>query len=650
MGCKRSQYRLYGKQIEYFCPIWLEKISNNIEFYISVYSSKSGSSIYTNKLLIDSSSIFGKYLFNYINYVGLNNGCDDILAITLHKNTARVSGLNVSNGRLNDINISYIIPDLLLRERPLMEFDNIIIDTFRNNNLISKQLFNFNLCFNLEDIVPRSILKDLEGRGFMIDIKVLVDGEELERKDFYSNFEYIPKTKCGPVMIVGEHSEEKTLDRNVLDYLQDYKCIDLMDKNKITQNIIHWSLYDNNDYIFNIYNGFSGFSGDTTHNHLYSNAPDLSNKSYNKSFNNTGWCNLISINYEGTYDELLNKVKKESSNILIYSTKHSTQFGQNWIKNIYYPEIGKNNPINVLLVHNNLTLLDGDKKYKVTDVVTDEDVKGKLEKLKVKNWPVPVRSKQIGTNNSLNIYIINSTNVILVADDLTDLTFASVSSLKNTGEPQDIFDELVNIMKGVDVSNNPPVITPIYTLDLEYAKSPSLSTSEIEYYKSNNGGMYVLRYSGKLKPTFISPEDELFNYAYVKIIYNPKEKNDEYIDLSSSGFFPLYPSVNYYAFKHFKINYKHNQFIQNYEYKWYEDNSILYLIPTFETQFKSECVDGKYKSIQSFVRDYLKNYYNIDNDQLLDYICSLYEIKSSFEYALYSDITQYVYNVKIKLL
>ena len=39
-GCSRMEYKIYNKQFEYLCPLWLEKISNNesISFRINLKS------------------------------------------------------------------------------------------------------------------------------------------------------------------------------------------------------------------------------------------------------------------------------------------------------------------------------------------------------------------------------------------------------------------------------------------------------------------------------------------------------------------------------------------------------------------------------------------------------------------------------------
>ena len=77
-------------------------------------------------------------------------------------------------------------------------------------------------------------------------------------------------------------------------------------KNKFCQSRCHWSLNDNNDYIFNVYNGFSGFHIDKDtdtntntnvyhyyeNNHQYGTTPNTLLDKYSKTDNSTGWINI----------------------------------------------------------------------------------------------------------------------------------------------------------------------------------------------------------------------------------------------------------------------------------------------------------------------------------------------------------------------
>ena len=107
MGCKRIEsYKLYDKQFEFFCPLWLEKIDGDIEFKISikpvinknlVLASKS-LNISKDKLDVLTHNKFVKYFESYINDANLKNGDDTLINIEFAKNNFSIAGLNVESG------------------------------------------------------------------------------------------------------------------------------------------------------------------------------------------------------------------------------------------------------------------------------------------------------------------------------------------------------------------------------------------------------------------------------------------------------------------------------------------------------------------------------------------------------------------------
>lgn len=315
MGCRRASYQMYNKQFEFFCPVWLETIDGDLNFQFEIYPSLTSKTPMQIKNLILKQDMmytmfhnkFVNYFNNYVKYMGLSSdsnykGSDDLIYIDLNKNKSYITGLNASTGINGIKNLPHLAHNLTNRERPLLDFDNLIISNFESNKMITKQLFNFSFFFNIEDLVPNNFLHMIYGDKFIIKVKVGMNDKFLELKDFYSNYNFIPNKYCNydsmvefEKSITDEHiinvnfksiyDKSKTLKGfdmdqnwseridNVLSYLQDYNYIDHIDKNKLTQPIIHWSLADNNDYIFNLYNGFGGIleSVDEENLHYYQN-------------------------------------------------------------------------------------------------------------------------------------------------------------------------------------------------------------------------------------------------------------------------------------------------------------------------------------------------------------------------------------------
>lgn len=367
MGCRRMSYQLYGKQFGFFCPLWIEHLTEEeyLNFQFEIYSNiKSSTPIVTKNLILkptDKSyhNKFIDYLREYIEYIGIKNGIEDVINIDVKNGISSVSGFNVLTGMSQIKRLPSLLENLLSREIPLLEFDNMIIRNIPDNKLITRQLFNFNICFNLDDIITPVLYNLLKGDNIIIRLNVGVTREDgklskdnlFPKRDFFSNYDYIQKKFCGfelversgNELLISAHKNDER--RNVLNYLKDNLALQYVYKNKITQSTIHWSLFDNNDYILNAYDGYAGYenSGDDSGNddvllsHNYANAPDILSKQY-KTPNSLTWCNGIKfgdtvrhISYQdlNSLVKLCSKFQNNSwVNCLKYEMGHNVQIGE----------------------------------------------------------------------------------------------------------------------------------------------------------------------------------------------------------------------------------------------------------------------------------------------------------------------------------
>ena len=203
MGCKRSKYySLYSKQFEFLCPVWIERLRYPLKFTINIkdvsgklISSRSLDLVKKNNKVHDK---FVNYLYEYMKYIELIGiGDDHVININLDRRVGDLIGVNVTDGNVYHKDVSFMVNNLLSRERPVMESDAMIIDCFKNNNMITKQLFNFNLCFNIEDIIPRQISNLISGHRLNIEVLVGDNTGNYPLVDFYTNYEYISREWCG---------------------------------------------------------------------------------------------------------------------------------------------------------------------------------------------------------------------------------------------------------------------------------------------------------------------------------------------------------------------------------------------------------------------------------------------------------------------
>ena len=287
MGMKRLEYKRYKKQFEFFCPVWCNNLNdlNHIKFIINL-ANKNGRVMYSK--MIQFSTEINNYIRNIYPSLGFDPSIttnEDLLYINFNEIQSHIKGLHVESGSLKTIDTSYVVNNLLYQERPVLETDNMLVELFAQNKTICTQLFNFSFVFNIEDFLPADMLKNLICERINAYVDVYYDKDKCPVKDIYSNYEFIPKYDI--------YTGKYTNDDNVLDYMQDNKAIELINKNKLVQGTFHWVFQNNKNSIFNLYNGFapvnknpnyiSGYAEDRFCTGISNDAPDVFPDEFNEN-------------------------------------------------------------------------------------------------------------------------------------------------------------------------------------------------------------------------------------------------------------------------------------------------------------------------------------------------------------------------------
>lgn len=679
MGCKRMKhYSLYNRQFEFFCPIWIENLTESLVFKFNVKAHGSDIILSSktlnitneiNKEFAKTHNKFVSYFKNYIKDSGLKTGDDNILNIKFNAEKTSISGLNVETGLFCSKDIIGFISDLKHIERPMMETDNMLAKLFSGNNIVTKQLFNLNLCFNLSDIISDVIFNMLNGEKLTVDLEIYIDGKKLEKRDFYTNYEFIDRSVKNP-----EDGEKY----NVFDYLKDYKSLDLIDKNKFCQSIFHWSLSDNNEYIFNLYDGFSGLyvenngeeyideSGKSSiepiyvyheNSHQYKDFPNLVSGKADNINNSTGWINTEVIKYWNSFYKYISNTEKNK-------LKGTYINGNNFINGVKYRYIPK-------VSHN-----DKEGIYIIGLCVTYDiflNIENNIDRFNLIKIPVIDNKVTILRKDDL---------IMIVVKDINDLAYKNMSLIfmnneekiysyinkisnndhedteKNLGKEIKFIDVIFAILKNA-IS---PELIMFNSLAYTTVNGPSKNVDEIEYLKSNDYN-YVCRYDGKLKPTFIS---ENLNALYFKDYVSDNRVNGDskliktpYIKFMNSGFEPKYPSIEYFPIKKIE-NWNYNELpivkssehictvVNDIEYAWFEDNVCLILSDKLKFIKENKKAEG-YKTLKELLQDCISEYYKTDNERLINYIISKYNISSNWEYASLTNIDDYIYDITLTL-
>ncbi len=651
MGCSRISYQRYRKQFQLFCPLWLEEIKPNskITFILHISTNfvkndigmaiDTGNDIFTKSVVIDltSDDRFSKYLHDYILYIGKGGDIgDDVMNINLTNKDkpeyGSVTGLHVVSGDIITKDITLFVPNLYERVRPMMEFDSLIIENFPNNELITKQLFNFNLLFNLSDILSSTILDMIDDSELNIYSEVIIDGKKLEKKDFYNNYDFIPNNNeylNFSNITSNELKSFKKNSNNTFNYLRDQYCADFSILNKLSPDICHWSLRENNDYIFNLYPGF-----ENKNRMFYKNMTNLWEEKYSEYNNVISWCkSKINISL---YD-----IDQQLTSLYLDSNKFTTFNKSDFIiDNKYNKEIiNINNPTYLLLMQVNMSITElekklkqlyPDNKYSVLNIDRPDD--NKDDYIVLFNYIIP-NSLIIFVKN-INLlsykYIVNKLNIPDNNDKITELK---------------LFQNVRNILQNII---EPKFIYMHSSLNPHICNSPWITAEEVYYTKDDMTKNIVIRYDGKIKPTFTDLSNNIL--YQVKLTTEEEFNNNEIFKQGIvNGIIPKYPSVGYYSLEPVTT---YTRSYHEGEDQWYDFSTIYNLKPEIILKINSKKKsDGIYYTIDELVREELKKIYPILSENNFNYIYNLYSYTSDYEYEneLEDNDFKYLYTIKLTL-
>lgn len=544
--------QIYNHQIEIFCPLWIEQISDISKLQFRIY----GVNTQNQKEIFSSTVKFGdklaRYFNDFCNHLKLSNGWNWVFNISPY--SCSVCGFDVQSGLCNEQTLPNFYSDIVYRERPLLEFNNMIIRELCKNHMICKQLFNFNLCFNLSDITNRFVWSELyplifnEKTNIKLNVEVVDDtGVAWDLKEIFTNHSFIDKQTTSRDKLKIEDNkvivEEVPSGINALDYLQDDNYIHFIDKNKMNPTTCHWCIADNPTEHFNLYNGMSSITKKKDENIEipYSNGAmaDLNANRLSDSIY-PYWCNAYELEV-GNESDILSKIFDNKCDELF-----SIFSPDCWVKNIHYK-----------VDEQKLLVDDGTiyKTYKVMMIKNNEGFKIDEEFEQRNGWysnPFGDGSKtqlwhHVSNNHCVKIIIIIKTD-----EDITRSLYQNF-----------VYDQTGAVIDNVYLSNlitilRYPQITNSYVrfdngLYIVKAKSPATNSREVDYIKSQSTTV-LLRNFGKIKPYFIGEGSRYKNERYEKLkLENMTNGNiNYYFKYSNSNYEPKYPSINYFAFK--KIN------------------------------------------------------------------------------------------------
>lgn len=579
MGLRRTSTSRYGKDFSFLLPMWIDSdISDNIEFYITVYPVSNPDNALTTKKL-ELSERLRAYIREYLYSLD-----SDLVYIGLRDQTAYLKGLEAGTGTVVTKDISSIVSTLLERERPLIETDNMLCMKLSEYSMVARQLINFNFCFNMRDLFSPNIESTILWNPVNVVVEARVDGEAVETRDIYTNYSdiYSYKISSNPIhpgsfvegmyrplmssdgMEVLDQSGEPVIVEtkfNVLDYLQDTKCIDLVHANKMLQPNFHWAFQDNLRYTWNLYNGFSPLVEEDGAVHRiegrFFGTPDIMSENYEAFRNNLQWITVL----DGTGEIVPGSFIGLSMCSRSTTRFKPNQFGTCWSKGIKYNLSDT--------ISKGYGLVEGSNEIRanicvVRDISTDHLDKDKMYCAVCRRLTGPSGSKELidyisivaitdgtiedywgidnltylGVRGLLDGELYNTTEEeysevfnVLGPEDEGEFRALYVIAEKQVEEPEypdntltpatetESYDLVKLFLRVLETVEYPNVIRFQKSLGTRPAPAPSIDkliengtmevqyTTEIEYTcMDEDYSTYLFRYDGKLVPQFIVPE------------------------------------------------------------------------------------------------------------------------------------------------
>ena len=671
-GTRRIRYKRYNKQFSYLLPIWIDEPWNDDWcFKFTVKSTNPNALHPVSVRYLRFSDEFIAYLKSYTE--GLTT---ELLNINSDRKDATIRGLNATTGVSGDVDVSYIYDNILSRERPLIEFDSMLCELFEANNLIAKQLINLNFVFNMEDIVSPYIASQLLGNDFIIQVefgKFDSSFTAFPYKDIYTNYDFIRTYRFDDYG--GSYG---SLNDNVLDYLDDNKCVDFIYVNKTSQPICHWTLVENPNYIYNFYGGFSPYYHGRQIVGSYYGTPQIEQKEYNESLNNIGWCkrsyNISPAVFmsEPINDSTATRIDLNIINEEDVYDNDSNTFWIEWLKyekSVDLPdEIEEgittlresDTKVYFKILHESLNTLDGYLNYDIT-INNIPGFKGEI--------------KHDNANNSI-LYEISTYNYDDDVDRVELFTIKSFKDLEIECFDDDEFTAIIQYIQWLISKPVPPVkfvfdngIIPIP------ANTKNTNSTEVRYLKADkNTYNFVYRYTSHLQPMFIDciddqddaiffnnewKCDQFYNVEDVQAYNNGIISNEEPV-YPSIGYFPLSKISGYHGYPIYQDNTHYFTEPDIYidkldEYTWF-DRSTIYSLPITYTTVITIDYDN-YEDWEAYLEEqifteletYITSLGNASFKSFEKNIFPLYYYTINFEYASDYDVNEVNYYITYHL-
>ena len=261
-GCKRISYQKNGAQYAFYTPIYLESVNDLPDYFlIHIILRNNKYEIERNIKVNISSKLSKNYLYVYLkNYLSKIDG--NVIFCNSKGLQATYYGIDLINGGTTKT-VDNIIAKTFVNQNTINNFDAIITNGFKRNQLAIRQILPLCWYFNVNDILTADEKNIFKNSEVYISGNWYKDGKRLSFYDIDMNYQYYYEN---PLLINksnGIFSYKSTLNNIMnMDYpsLNDSMYMGYRYSNKLNKKYNRWKLKysdDEHPYIANLSPAFS---------------------------------------------------------------------------------------------------------------------------------------------------------------------------------------------------------------------------------------------------------------------------------------------------------------------------------------------------------------------------------------------------------
>ena len=261
-GCKRVSYKKNGNQYAFFVPIYIESYEDIPDYFLIHIILKNNKYEIERNIKVNISSKLNKnylqvYLKNYLTKIDSN-----VIFCNSKSNQATYYGIDLVNGGTKKV-VDNIIAKTFAKQNTINNFDAIITNGFKRNQIAIRQILPLCWYFNINDILTADEKNNFKNSEVYINGSWYKNGEELHFYDIDMNYQYYYEN---PYLINknnGIFSYKNTMNNIMnVDYpsLNESMFIGYRYSNKLDKKYNRWKLKyseDEHPYITNLSPAFS---------------------------------------------------------------------------------------------------------------------------------------------------------------------------------------------------------------------------------------------------------------------------------------------------------------------------------------------------------------------------------------------------------